>query len=108
MTKELATLLCGPIAERFGIPAGTMRITPSDICFEGDGLMTEQVKSALWLAHLLGQCGKRGWEAMIAPFRDWMTVRIECDNGPLGESVAPTTIEALANAMLAVPVESQP
>jgi len=99
MTSELAKMLDGPVAERWGRP---------DVGWDwGDA--PDEVASALWLAHLFQCCKGRIWYVEITPLEDGdvvVDVNQYASNHGLGES--PNLLEAIARAMLAVPVEVKP
>lgn len=116
MTPELATLLDGPVAERFGRPAIddelSMRWTDGwwywhhvDYLDDLDNGIAPPVAAALWFAHLIGVCGERGLCVTMFPHEaGWLiTVSSTRQCGPFGESNQPTALEALARAMLLVP-----
>jgi len=117
MTPELAALLDGPVAERWGRPTamGGLHLRPipsggwtwaNQVPDKSFRLMPDDVAEALWLAHMLDVCGKRGWVAMLTPGSDgWGATIIDPNtDDDIDPPVAhPTILEALALAMLAVP-----
>lgn len=110
MNPELAALLDGPVAERFGRLAWGPFAHP--ITLQGTATywweyewgngnrvrLPDDVAEALWLAHLLGVCGEWTTEVLICQHCAGCLVRVG-----YSESNAPTMLEALARAMLAVP-----
>lgn len=120
MTKELAELLDGPVAERFGRvsrPYGPNR-EPIDLhqdvvcrtpmwCWRSrntseryfSGPSSEDAE-ALWLAHLIGVCGELEWDLAIDA--DKYSVVMPPKSSAYGHTGA-TVLEALARATLSVP-----
>jgi len=121
MTSELAKLLDGPVADRFGRPKDRCGV---EFYLSGDEFsacesfgLDDPIASALWLAHLVDQCGDRGWRAVFAPPDDLAPTRGRIaalvsrplDGGVRHERCDSTSrLEAVARAMLAVPVEAKP
>ena len=118
MTPELAQLLDGPVAERFGRPKLNGRdlviYNTKEFMTEGPRslhVQTGDVAAALWLAHLIGVFGEKRW-AFAPMFRD-----INTGGGPAVWHVEidtltsvcetccrkPDLLEALARAMMAIP-----
>jgi len=104
MTSELAKLLDGPVAERFGRAVCCDRPLSliQDVWMYSAGDCQYQIDhptaSALWLAHLLDQCGERGW---CVSFDDPDKIVCVFENGSIGvEGTGPTRLEALCRAML--------
>ncbi len=103
MTNDLAKLLDGPVAERFGRPNGKDRCS-----IIADPEDTDRVREAIWLAHLIGECGSKHWGISMA----YLLPGWECHIGygfckSSDVYAQPTAIEALSLAMLAVP-ENKP
>lgn len=97
MTSELAKLLDGEVAARFGRP---------DVGWDyGDA--PDEVADALWLAHLWIAIGVRQDSVSILPHTSGWIVSINDLQGNVGTANQPSLLEALCRAMLAVP-ETKP
>jgi hypothetical protein len=108
VTPELSALLDGEVARRFGRPT-------LGVWVGHDGRVSEND----WLAYLLDVCGKQSdwyWDELISwevqlyrctnPDQWWAVIEYDCtdlDHPLQVEYQAPTRLEALARAMLAVP-----
>ena len=127
MTEELAALLDGPVAERFGRPTDAADFA---MYWDGDGTgerwwvwndpavgdipsdpIPDTTAAALWLAHLIGACVPLGLAVEFhIGFGDNREVHItsltDCMLGCHGDGT--TILEALASAMMLVPVKGQP
>jgi len=138
MTEELASLLDGPVAERFGRARGnngselylreggdtwcsdTHEPHYLDGCCEPDswGFNHDRISiglataDALWISHLLDQCGERSWsvlfsgsggENLVSIHKADVAISLDMWSANMG-----TRLEALARAMLLVPVEATP
>ena len=107
MTPELAQLLDGAVAARFGRPNLYEERVRENIY----KCQRPEIAAALWLAHLIGVCGEKRW-AFAPMFRD-----INTGGGPAVWHVEidtptsvcetccrkPDLLEALARAMMAIP-----
>lgn len=132
MTNDLAKLLDGPVAERFGYPVDghrSLRFTPhmpparqwewvakSVTPGEPAEFVMPQVEAeALWLAHLIGVCGEMDLRVTIEPaLRSHIRpCQASVASTPYGSlrihktGSADTLLAALAAAMLAVPETQQ-
>jgi hypothetical protein len=113
MTPELAQLLDGKVAARWGRPGGLNRDRQwvhECPCGAGIGL-TDATAEALWLSHLLRVCGERGWpikmyQSQLDQCPEWWFVEVEFQydhEWRTAQLRRTSLLEALARAMLAIP-----
>lgn len=121
MTPELAALLDGPVAERFGRPTigdeprMEMRLTCGGWDWFDDEYLDDMspgiaqpIAAALWLAHLIGVCGSKHYGISMANLVPGWECHLGYGFCKASDVYAqPTALEALAHAMLAVP-ENKP
>jgi hypothetical protein len=112
MTTELAQLLDGEVAARWGRPPISrdgnewVHVCP---CGAGIG-MTSHTVAAIWLAHLIIECAKMNlFVTLQPPLTATKAVGAYVATYPWdarcihSEHTAPSHLEALAQAMLAIP-----
>lgn len=133
MSPELAALLDGNVAERFGRPTDDADFA---MYWSGDGVtrfwvwddptiedcesdaIPDATADALWLAHLLAVCGQLPQRFEICPHVAGCFVRVNRKYRALPDGAFveesdleyhhATPLEAIARAMLAVPVTPPP